>query len=1522
MSKQLLDGFIGELLHINDVSDNKLIDLGANGGRNTYFLSHTGIDQSAYTLGVIAERKGKTGNTILLNSALASGAEQRVSRHINTFAWRSFDGTNDVKSLHAFIANARKELNLRGNNPLFLSVGALRWRVSVQSFGKEVSKEISTPLLIFPIRLIVTANSAPVSIEFSDEETYVNPCLIAKLAQIYGEELAEGFPKPDSVSGDDSVVDLKALGDGDSYFNAVKAYVDSCNRSDGDDNTLFEFEKDVVAISQYNHSELCTYYDIRRNRDKIEAHPLIEKLFSLNATPCVSNGELRVVPKYILPYDSVQADIITRAVNGESMVIKGPPGTGKTITIANMIAALLSENKKVMFASKKLSALNEVYAKLPESLRKFTMLLDSETESKAAKINPAEVKQDFKRLITACKEYKEPASLEQDASHAMAQRAKLLSKISAYIDLMFNQKCICGDSFYSAMDAYCKVDMPVVPFANPALVAQITREQYNKLHTAVEQTSQYLPLLTANGAHSIWLCPWFNVNDSCDVEKAIAVCKEVGDSALLTQSEVCSALSNYLLQPSKLSLNVTLSAMRSVLPEQTVIDVASNDAVLQMIDGLEDKLKNFQTAYNQFGEGYALKRNDETDSTVIGLNALTCDRDLKLSEVKTISKNSGIFLIDGKNFAGEKAIASLIDIVQEIVALSKRKSYSLGNSQSVFKSGLDKEQSKTVAKYAQALAPYNSRSDKPKTLDFKAKKAYSVLCGLSFLNNPSFGEIVLATSEYYKALELQSQIDEKIELIYRCFRKRLTEDELACALTVASNCTPDKVYAYVRDVVSASDLLFKSAEQVGVTQYGEVTVGQLIGGFECGYRHLILMEELNAVNAVVPVWGEGQSVRGVASSLCALKRFGQVWGNIGGRGEDVSLAFNALHKLGERAVHSIENIIVRLEDFGKEFFNNYYAVCGGNCTFEELEILANESDNRDVIGAAVAYSKIKHDKDNPLPISEFLYPFEKGEITLPEGVSLADAFEHSFFALAIEQCNKLLGVARNGLGSGIESDLEKLGAVEDEVNRYNVDIIESRCLRRIKPEDSDFIFIQDNNPGENLRLMFKKHGNGILKLKKCMILSPYTASLLFRTDEFSNFDVLIVDEASQLEPALMLPVMFRSKQCIIVGDEWQMPPIKHFVTLSPVTGDEEEGYGSLEPEISALGLALRCEGFPVRELICHYRSKTESLIKFSQKLFYPNMRTFPAPVPARLPEKGVAGLGFKDVYVPEGIVSKGVNLAEAERVVEELRLHFDRYFDEKSKTLSMSVGVVAFGELQCAAILAKVKSDVELNRKITQALEHFDDLPEKLIFFKTIETVQGQEIGHLILSLTHGKRSSGLHMSFGQLNSGKLGRCIFNVAVTRAQNMVTLIHSVRPQEITADSVSYIREYLETVERFCTVGREQFVSCKEDCGFIYEVANFICSQGISRDRVVFNYGVTDGSVRIPIAVLSPDLKQALLGVWCEKPVGGKYDYLDYNLRYISNLIRCGWKIHSVFIHDWVDNGQKEKNALIEALNDIK
>ena len=151
--------------------------------------------------------------------------------------------------------------------------------------------------------------------------------------------------------------------------------------------------------------------------------------------------------------------------------------------------------------------------------------------------------------------------------------------------------------------------------------------------------------------------------------------------------------------------------------------------------------------------------------------------------------------------------------------------------------------------------------------------------------------------------------------------------------------------------------------------------------------------------------------------------------------------------------------------------------------------------------------------------------------------------------------------------------------------------------------------------------------------------------------------------------------------------------------------------------------------------------------------------------------------------------------------------------------------------------------------------------------------------------------------------------------------MVTVVHSVRAAEISGENIDYIKEYLQTVERF-SQGGGQFVSETTDSGFINEVAAFVRACGFEAERVVTNYGVTEGSVRIPVAVLSKDLKRALLGIWCEKPVGGRYDFIDYNMRYKNTLENCGWRLHSVSVHDWVDNRQNEQEALEKVLLSIK
>ena len=458
--------------------------------------------------------------------------------------------------------------------------------------------------------------------------------------------------------------------------------------------------------------------------------------------------------------------------------------------------------------------------------------------------------------------------------------------------------------------------------------------------------------------------------------------------------------------------------------------------------------------------------------------------------------------------------------------------------------------------------------------------------------------------------------------------------------------------------------------------------------------------------------------------------------------------------------------------------------------------------------------------------------------------------------------------------------------------------IEKKLLSYIHPDDKAYRFLNhERGANSNVRRLFIDNAEALLKLKKCMIMSPSTASVLLRHPAYANFDTVIIDEASQMESVTLLPVLFRSKQCVIVGDEWQMPPIKHFESkIDSVQYREDEDL----PEASALSLALKNAAFHTSTLVCHYRSRTESLIKFSQESFYPNMRTFPSPVPKK------NGLGFSCIYLPKGECVNGVNEAEAKQMVACIRNHFERYYDAVENRLTRSFGVVTFGLPQLNRIEALIKQDSEFAKRWHHNAERTDvDDP---FFYCTVETVQGQQTTDLYLSITYTGHSS--------LNQNELGNQIFNVAVSRATDSVTVIHSVATQNVKPD---YVKRYLEIAEYFSEDGNSAFVSDKPTNDFVALLQNYIVEKyGIAKERVLCDYGATEGSVRIPLVILSPDCSSAQLGIFFEIP-SGQYNYVDYHVRYYNILRQMrAWNLHRVFMHDWFENGAAEKQMLDDVI----
>lgn len=1540
---EFLEEFIKNLLHTDEVRGNKLMDVGDicavhptevyypnreldyNTDTKNYKLPSRSKkkpnmairlfapngEHSRTMLQVIKSRRGKPSNkTILRDSATLKVAVDNPL--LEKWDWASLDkdgsSVKNPTELDSYIAAVYNALDLNGNNPLFLGVGNLTWDVAV---GDKL-KTINSPLLIFPIRFIRGAATSPVEIEFVDDDAYFNPCLISRMKDEVGESISVNFPHPNGIGADfDDAIDLDKLGDGAEYMEKVEEYINSL-RPETNESTL-SFDRDVLVVSEYNHSDICMYYDVKRNKQKIYNSPLVQRIFSRAGTlPEVDGSDIAIRP--VLPIDSVQEKIIADIAAGKSLIIKGPPGTGKTLTIANLVSTLLSRGKSVLVASQKLAALAEVYAKLPEKLRKFVMLLDYETEQKAAAVNPAEVRAEFKRLIKYKQEYVYDSATDIRYQRADRARSDAMIELSKYFSDVFGGDVAWG-SYYDALNTYFKDDLPVIPFADSADAAKISHEDYNKLLLGVKDAASHYAHMTPEGG-KVYYSPWFGAHEGVDIESALKSVTEIAGDMQSIDGLLSSARLAY---PSLPWDDITYGDIYDAAQPNIIssVDIRKLLGGLSEADGeaLEELIDKYETEKaNVTNE--KIKSKSHIESKIVERASKLAELgELRYSVVKKIADSSSIFLRDGEPLS-DKMAEKFIEIVGNIAALADERDALKAEVMFVF----DKAEfnDPAIIKACEALEAYaDGKKQSIGVFDLKAKSAEKRLRALCSMNDLSLTELAKTAGAYIRINKCGEDIKAQgFVLAHVIGRDRLTDAEFDSIFLVAkcAKSANTEMAELVRRCVTAAEIIGE------LSAYIETPSDYAIDELIFAVRFAAVQDELN--NAVSMLCkrteidlAEQDALSNQANSIAALLRIGYspyFMGNV-----DSVIAFvEQMQRIGSKLTHAVFEVTQKLKAFGKNHFVSTYSRMPWRVPLSRARVYAQQSHDRSVINAALGYDSVVHG-NTPLPLYPFFAPIELGNVAV-EPDRFTDLFVHSYFALVIENKLLSLGSRRNGLSKNAELALKSFADAENEIQACNVIKTENLCMARIDAKDDDFDFLAiDKGIATSLRVLFRQHAEAILKLKKCFIMSPSTASVLFRSAAYENFDVVIVDEASQMEPVDMLPVLFRSKQCVLVGDEFQMPPLTHFKAKNRKRISDPESELTLDTDISALSLALGNLAFDAEELVCHYRSKTETLIDFSQREFYPYMRTFPATVPA------TADLGFTDILTEDGYSEEGVNPVEANMIVQQLNEHFDRYYNPNKGTLSMSVGVVTFGEAQLKYVENLVNNDVKLQRKIDDVFAHFNDVPDKMVFFRTIETVQGQETDHLILSLTYGKDKNGkVKLAFGELNRDATGKNIFNVAVTRARSRITVIHSVTASQLLGNPrIAFIQKYLAGVERFQASGKAQFVSTPPAKGehFVNTVANYIESLGIAKERIVINYGVTDGSVRIPIAILSKDLNKAELGIWCEYPVLKKYDFFDYNVRYVASLIGRGWKLHKVYAHDFFDNVEAEKAALKAAID---
>ena len=293
------------------------------------------------------------------------------------------------------------------------------------------------------------------------------------------------------------------------------------------------------------------------------------------------------------------------------------------------------------------------------------------------------------------------------------------------------------------------------------------------------------------------------------------------------------------------------------------------------------------------------------------------------------------------------------------------------------------------------------------------------------------------------------------------------------------------------------------------------------------------------------------------------------------------------------------------------------------------------------------------------------------------------------------------------------------------------------------------------------RKVVERARGALLELFPCWMMVPTAVPQYLPRKEL--FDLIIIDEASQMTPENSISALMRGRTALIAGDTNQLPPTSFF---KGVGGEEEDDEDISISEESILELA-NIQFRPKHRLLWHYRSRHEDLIAFSNHYVYDSeLVIFPSPTPT------TSGLGISLVEV-KGVFQRGINPEEAQVMVDAIA-QFMR--DQPDRSL----GVAVMNQSQMEQIDALILRESEINQAVANYLEHWSSTKEGLerFFVKNLENVQGDERDVIFVGTVYGKDPEGkFYQRFGPIN-GAAGKRRLNVLFSRAKEQIVTFSSI------------------------------------------------------------------------------------------------------------------------------------------------
>ena len=263
-----------------------------------------------------------------------------------------------------------------GANILYVALGFLHWKRD-----QKDQRAFQAPLILLPVTLTRESVRSGVRILAHDDEPRFNTTLLEMLRRDF--EIHIGG-LDGTLPSDESGIDVAGIWD--RVRKAVR------------DIPGFWVVTDVV-LGHFSFAKYLMWKDLVDRIDALRSSPIVSHLIDTPRDAYTSDIEFvdrhdidrRFSPSDLLaplPADASQMAAIATADRGKDFVVIGPPGTGKSQTIANLIAHLLGKGKAILFVSEKTAALEVVYRRLQEvGLGEFALELHSNKARKLDVLN-------------------------------------------------------------------------------------------------------------------------------------------------------------------------------------------------------------------------------------------------------------------------------------------------------------------------------------------------------------------------------------------------------------------------------------------------------------------------------------------------------------------------------------------------------------------------------------------------------------------------------------------------------------------------------------------------------------------------------------------------------------------------------------------------------------------------------------------------------------------------------------------------------------------------------------------------------------------------------------------------------------------------------------------------------------------------------------------------------------------------------------------------------------------------------